>query len=48
VLSKTGVEKMIGSENICSNINEALVRANQLVSKEIISKPQKETKEHKR
>jgi SulP family sulfate permease len=48
VLSKTGVEKMIGSENICSNINEALLRANQLVSKEIISKPQKETKEHKR
>lgn len=31
VLIKVGIEKLLGAENICSNINEALARANQLV-----------------
>lgn len=31
VLTKVGIEKLLGPENICSNINEALARANQLV-----------------
>lgn len=31
VLIKVGIEELLGAENICSNINEALARANQLV-----------------
>lgn len=31
VLTKVGIEKLLGTENICSNINEAMTRANQLV-----------------
>lgn len=31
VLIKVGIENLLGAENICSNINEALARANQLV-----------------
>ncbi len=31
VLTKVGIEKLLGADNICSNINEAIARANQLV-----------------
>ncbi|MCE5332342.1 MAG: sulfate permease [Bacteroidales bacterium] len=31
VLIKVGIEELLGAENICSNINEALDRANQLL-----------------
>lgn len=33
VLIQVGIEKLLGEENICSNINEALERANELLSK---------------
>ena len=33
VLVKVGIEKLLGAENICSNINEALSRAESLVRK---------------
>jgi len=33
VLIKNGIENILGSENICSNINEALIRANEIVKK---------------
>jgi len=31
VLTKVGIEKLLGAENICSNINEAIARANQII-----------------
>jgi len=31
-LIKVGIEELLGAENICSNINEALDRANQLLA----------------
>ena len=33
VLVKVGIEDLLGAENICSNINEALTRAEQLIGK---------------
>jgi SulP family sulfate permease len=33
VLVKVGIENLLGAENICSNINEALTRAEQLIGK---------------
>jgi sulfate permease, SulP family len=33
VLIQVGIEKLLGEQNICSNINEALERANELLSK---------------
>jgi len=33
VLVKVGIEDLLGAENICSNINEALLRADQLIGK---------------
>lgn len=33
VLVKVGIEDMLGAENICSNINDALARAEQLIGK---------------
>ena len=33
VLIKNNIEKLLGSENICSNINAALIRANEIVKK---------------
>jgi len=33
VLIKNNIEKLLGSENICSNINAALMRANEIVKK---------------
>lgn len=33
VLTKNGIEDMLGTANICSNINEALVRAEEIVNK---------------
>lgn len=37
VLVRAGIEKMLGNENICSNINEALARATELTSRKPIS-----------
>jgi len=33
VLVKVGIEDLLGAENICSNINEALLRADQMIGK---------------
>lgn len=37
VLVRAGIEQMLGKQNICSNINEALARANELTSRKPIS-----------
>ena len=36
VLTKAGVKKMVGEENVCANIHEALERANELLKTMVI------------